>query len=555
MAPTTRRRASSRALDDDAGVVRCRNCDYSLWTIQGRSCPECGVSFLPSEFEFRRGSVAYRCPHCRQDYYGTSPQGHLEPRVFDCVRCNKRISMDEMVLEPTDGMSAGDVGTLAKPNPWTARGSSNIVAAWFRSLGKILVEPHTFGQTLPLGAPTSEAIKFCSISIGVEMLLTLLCSTPGIIMMLSLGAGGPAGALTALPAGAPKGLMLWSIVWPLLAPLVYRDIFVPVMVAWMYGVMRAGRVETTFGRTSQAAIYSEGAASLLGAIPCVNAIARLWWAVSATMMLQRMHRCNGWLAAVATIPGVGLALVLSLFLAVTPMVGMMGPMSIATLLGTLVGRGGVTSTSTFVTGPAGEIGVGLAQAIESADGTSDWANLTPLDAVANGDLDGVILLQAIAPDGTTAGVGETPQSEIMFGAGVQSVRDESARLLTKLPSGNAPFRLGAAVFCYRGVTASALHSQAGTLTGSGTQSRIGGELPWLVVVLPRDTSGAVMIATADGARWTNLALLPDQLAAQNELRSTLGLPPLPNLMTVPDIYTGIVPVIPEEVDGVPSFSP
>ena len=62
--------------------MRCQNCNYTLWNLTTRECPECGTPFLPSAQDFQPNSVRFCCPGCDQDYYGTSPRGHLVPSAF-----------------------------------------------------------------------------------------------------------------------------------------------------------------------------------------------------------------------------------------------------------------------------------------------------------------------------------------------------------------------------------------------------------------------------------------------------------------------------------------
>ena len=96
--------------------MRCKTCDYPLWTLTSRMCPECGAAFLPSDFDFVPNSVRFCCPHCDQAYYGTTERGHLSPREFECVSCGAFIRMDEMVLRPAAGVAESQ--TRAATNPW-----------------------------------------------------------------------------------------------------------------------------------------------------------------------------------------------------------------------------------------------------------------------------------------------------------------------------------------------------------------------------------------------------------------------------------------------------
>ncbi len=73
--------------------MRCKTCGYRLWNLTEQRCPECATPFRPSEFEFVPNSVQFCCPHCGQAYYGTGPQGHLEPASFVCAKCGNAIQM------------------------------------------------------------------------------------------------------------------------------------------------------------------------------------------------------------------------------------------------------------------------------------------------------------------------------------------------------------------------------------------------------------------------------------------------------------------------------
>ena len=119
--------------------MRCRTCDYALWNLPARLCPECGAAFRPSDFEFVPNSVRFCCPHCDQVYYGTTATGHLEPDRFDCVRCGERIAMDEMVLRPHEGLA--EHLTQLGSNPWLQRHRRGRFKAWCATIGAALVSP------------------------------------------------------------------------------------------------------------------------------------------------------------------------------------------------------------------------------------------------------------------------------------------------------------------------------------------------------------------------------------------------------------------------------
>jgi hypothetical protein len=147
--------------------MRCTNCDYPLWNLTARECPECGQSFRPSEFEFIAGSVQFCCPHCKQTYYGTGEKGHLRPVEFECVTCGKHVHMDEMVLRPAEGLEDRD--TAVDDVPWLERKRIGFFKGWLATIWKSLVAPHRLMNAMPPRNATGQAWWF--------MLLTVFAST------------------------------------------------------------------------------------------------------------------------------------------------------------------------------------------------------------------------------------------------------------------------------------------------------------------------------------------------------------------------------------------
>ena len=124
--------------------MRCRTCDYRLWNLPSRQCPECGTPFLPTDYEFVPNSVQFCCPHCHQAYYGTDEHGHLAPVEFDCVSCSNRIHMDDMILLPTAGLE--EEQTRVEQMPWLDRARRGVVRAWLSSVGMALVAGDHFPE-------------------------------------------------------------------------------------------------------------------------------------------------------------------------------------------------------------------------------------------------------------------------------------------------------------------------------------------------------------------------------------------------------------------------
>ena len=128
--------------------MRCKNCDYRLWNIRGRQCPECGTPFRPSEIEFTPNAVEFCCPHCDTAYYGTTHNGQLSPQQFDCVTCGQHIHTDEMVLRPAPGCA--DEETVKEGNPWLMRNHRGNVKAWFATVGWGLIQPGRLLKATPV---------------------------------------------------------------------------------------------------------------------------------------------------------------------------------------------------------------------------------------------------------------------------------------------------------------------------------------------------------------------------------------------------------------------
>ena len=152
--------------------MRCKNCDYRLWNLTSRQCPECGTPFLPSEFEFLLNSIQFCCPHCNQSYYGTGEKGHLVPPEFDCVSCRRHIHMDEMIVLPTEGVE--EEQTKVDTMPWLERKGKGVLRAWFSTVGKALVAPGRLIGSVPNDSSVGSAVWFAMLSNALVYLVGLI---------------------------------------------------------------------------------------------------------------------------------------------------------------------------------------------------------------------------------------------------------------------------------------------------------------------------------------------------------------------------------------------
>src|SRR5262245_17599893 len=224
--------------------MRCKTCDYALWNIRTRQCPECSAPFRPSDFEFAPMTVKYCCPHCGQHYFGTDVRGHLAPIVFDCVTCKAHVHMDEMVLAPASGTT--DEGTQVDRMPWLERGERGPIMAWFATLKWAMVQPNRLIRAVPANGSVGAAwlyavltlLLFCSIGVlAPQMFMTLRAGARVGFLASSLG------TLAGLVIGC--GVLLW--IWALSAHGLLR--------------MTGGNVKP-LARTCHSIFYSTGAASV-----------------------------------------------------------------------------------------------------------------------------------------------------------------------------------------------------------------------------------------------------------------------------------------------------
>lgn len=265
--------------------MQCKHCEYRLWNLPSRTCPECGQPFAPSQFEFLPNSVQFICPHCGQDYYGTSPEGHLEPLEFDCVRCGQHIHMDEMVLLPTAGLREEDTQVMV--HPWLERRRRGSVKAFFKTIGLAMVSPIRLMQSLPAQPRVAPALWFCIVA---NILIPIVYVLPFVIIPLALMRSGGQGSAQAIPIlGITLGIM---------ALVMFGFIFV-----WMllthFIVLISGRKRGGLAYTLEALAYSAGA-NTITAIPCIGPyFGWIWWYVSATLMLKERQQITGLRAAIA----------------------------------------------------------------------------------------------------------------------------------------------------------------------------------------------------------------------------------------------------------------
>jgi hypothetical protein len=298
-------------------------------------------------------------------------------------------------------------------------------------------------------------------------------------------------------------------------------------------------------RTLECLSYASGAHTL-AAVPCVGtyaaSIAWVWWAVSATIMLTHAQRVRGWAAAVATILPPLIVAGAAVTLMVLAIVGIIRQTTAMTqqMQQSQQLIGGVDATDRTA-----ELGDALV--LHARDHAGAVAQ-TPLELVALGTLKPEML---IPTDENGERDEESPAGQWLAQLGTE---DEGAAAVmiaqaaAQLPPSAPCIRVGDFIFI----------RDAAIATG---EAAFTDEL-WVMVCLPKvylpalrrlnapaatpsadtveDGMDDVLLdiesrARAGRAESFSLFELRSKLANQNSVRTSAGLPELPDLETVPEI--------------------
>lgn len=280
----------------------CKTCQYPLWNLKERTCPECGTGFAPSQFRFKPNSVQFLCPHCGQQYYGTSKTGHLIPPQFECVKCANQIEMDRMVLLPAAGIE--ERRTQARVNPWTECVGRPKLRDWFRttlmSMGVpgvlILATDPSVSRTRTLGYASLTAALASAVSIFLPYLLLA-----PILVPLGVNARGF------------MVLAIWILGVLLTGAMMY--VFVPFYAIIAHVVLLGGKPRAGLRMTMHAVSLSSGA-NIFWGVPLfgfmTGFVGLIWWGVSLSVMLRVVHKVGRVRATIAgmLVPSLILLLVL-----------------------------------------------------------------------------------------------------------------------------------------------------------------------------------------------------------------------------------------------------
>lgn len=472
--------------------MRCKQCDYPLWNLRDRKCPECGRAFRPSEFRFAANAVRFGCPRCGQGYYGTGADGHLVPRAFTCVGCGTAIDMDEMVLIPTEGVD--ERLTKADTNPWLDY-ERRFLSRWGATLYRGACTPTWLMRVTPVDTGAARGWEFAAASYlltGVAMAIPVLALL-GVLGIV--GAGGAAGAFIGaglvMLIGLAIGAALWLALWTVTAHAVLR---------------LGGRPAGGIGRTAQALCFT-CAPQLIVLVPCLGVyfgwLGTLWWVVIAGFALAAGQKVSGLRAA----------------LAVSVLPAIVGVCVLSWFVVWVAGAASYTSTTSYGVGGGPSVQA-FSAPMQAGAATGRWpdhAGEFLLDnALTVYDFDSS--MSPTTPANTHIGRVSLDVWDTLSPAQQEQTVAAAAEAIGP---GTPAYRVGDFVFTYPGID-------------PGTQEKA----LWIVVEAWDPTLGGlpqsvVYALTPSGAVLSfPRAQMGTQLRAQNALREGYGLPPLPDPFSV-----------------------
>lgn len=270
--------------------MNCQRCDYPLFHLNARACPECGEPFAVEWYRFEPNSVAFQCPHCAQEYFGNDEYGLPFPRDFDCVQCGQPVSLNMMQVVPK---VEGAAGRLAAGSPWDERARIGAFSAWWQTWTLILTKPRDFFQN-HLGTSWGEAYKFAFFACLIGLFTNCIFQA---LLMMGMGtlAGGGAGA--GLAFAAPVYLCM-GLVLPVITPAMGGAVsacFIHPAVALL--APRRRRFEDTM----RVCMYGMAPYALYAIPVCGGMIGGLWAMWSTIAGIQVVHRTTRGRAAFAVL--------------------------------------------------------------------------------------------------------------------------------------------------------------------------------------------------------------------------------------------------------------
>lgn len=495
--------------------MRCKQCEYPLWNLTPRPCPECGLAFKPSDFDLVPGAVRFLCPACGQQYFGTDERGHLDPAEFDCRACGTHIRMDEMALVPREGVS--ESGALVALLPWLDRRRIGFFRGWFTTIRLVMIRPFEAARRVRGTGQVRRALWFAIFSNFVFGFVGFA----GLILPFML--------LAVISSGrVPVAALFWmlaSLALLMLVPMFAYALLISLWSVTAHVALRlTGPAPRSFRTTMVMLCYASGANALAG-FPCIGpylaVVSWIWPLVSGVIMLHVAQKVSVWraMAAVLSFP---------ILLAVGGGVLLWG-------YGPMMQQAMQRSTMPHSPIPS--------PAVQAASAVVDWAAADQGKPPAHG----VLLIAGDRIPGTAfvqggrvvAGDTHVGGVELTMVRALPEAEKEAAieKVLSSMPDEVVAHRVGRIVFTYHGIDFS--------------PDAIIDRRVWIVVISP-GPQGAIEAVNLD----LHTEQIPERdfmraLAKQNVIRRKSGLPPLPDLRSIradaPAVAPPAVPAPPPDL--------
>ena len=280
--------------------MRCKGCGYSLWNVPGRTCPECGRGFVPSEFEFRPNTVEFCCAGCGQQYYGTDRSGLPVPREFACVRCGAPCELDSMVVRLAPGCTDEQAEVFRVP--WETRERGRI-RAFLATVRDGMTRPARLGKAVAGGTGAGAAWGFVLLMCGVALLPTAIAVDAVIAWVGYMEASG---ARTG--ASSFRGSVLEVLGTTALVTVGTAAGLILVLLACAgtcFGVLRLMRERPSWGTVWASYAYSTAPAALMS-VPCLGPYCgstpmAVWFVACSIIVLVHATAIASWKVAVAAL--------------------------------------------------------------------------------------------------------------------------------------------------------------------------------------------------------------------------------------------------------------
>ncbi len=295
--------------------MRCRGCDYELWSMKPGACPECGRLWRFDEFRFRPLAAQFLCPHCDHPYAGTDEQGLPTPRAFICVNCTAPIDLDQMRALPAPGTDGS--GAMDDEHAWSERARLGYWRAFWRTVGQSMGSPSRIGATLPQRSDFWGAVLFATIC----GMIGIFFSGSPLFVLFGLASGQMSSGLEyALRAvGTMAGVIVGFVIVGQLLFLLWG--------CAAHGILRVGGgVRRPIVQSMSTTLYCSGP-FIISAVPCcgiyIFPISFVWMAIGMIHAFASLHRISVMRASVAVLTPV-LAFVAAIVLAIAGMIWISG---------------------------------------------------------------------------------------------------------------------------------------------------------------------------------------------------------------------------------------